>query len=116
MNELNAGMTMELQPRYIQMIYSPRRGTVMSDNSSLDAAMEMMERYEASRTETHYFDLQENEKLLVQTASHIYGSYVAAGLVTPDTKDEYINRAIKDAITIASRIEDIITEKAEQPD
>ena len=88
----------------------------MSDNSSLDAAMEMMERYESSRTETHYFDLQENEKVLFQTAGHIFGSYVEAGLVTPDTRDEYIERAIRDAIAIASRIEDIVTEKAEQPD
>lgn len=88
----------------------------MSDNSSLEEAMKLMERYEASRTETHYFDLQENERILVQTAGRIYGSYVEAGLVNPDTKDEYIAMAIKDAITIASRIEDIVTEKEEQPD
>lgn len=88
----------------------------MSDNSSLDAAMELMERYEASRTETHYFDLQENERVLVQTAGRIFGSYVEAGLVTPETKDKYIEAAIKDAITIASRIEDIVSEKAEQPE
>lgn len=88
----------------------------MSDNSSLDEAMNMMERYEASRSETHYFDLQENERVLVLTAGRIYGSYVEAGLVTPDTRDEYINTAIRDAIEIASRIEDIVSEKEEQPD
>jgi|GEM_PF-7002593 len=88
----------------------------MSDNSSLDAAMELMERYEAGRTETHYFDLQENERVLVQIAGRIYGSYVVAGLVTSENKDEYINIAIKDAITIASRIEDLVSEKAEQPE
>lgn len=88
----------------------------MSDNSSLDEAMKLMERYEASRTETHYFDLQENERVLVQTAGRIYGSYIEAGLVTPDTKEEYINAAIQDAIAIASRIEDIVSEKSEQPD
>jgi hypothetical protein len=88
----------------------------MTDNSSLDEAMRMMERYEAGRTETHYFDLQANERVLVQTAGGIYGSYVEAGLVTPDTKDEYIAAAIRDAITIASRIEEIVSEKEEQPD
>ncbi|OPL19034.1 MAG: hypothetical protein AVO35_03660 [Candidatus Aegiribacteria sp. MLS_C] len=88
----------------------------MSENSSLDEAMNLMERYEASRTETHYFDLQENERVLVQTAGRIFGSYVEAGLVTPDTRDEYIDRAIRDAITIASRIENIVSEKEEQPD
>lgn len=88
----------------------------MSDNSGFDDAMELIERYDTNRTEKHYFDLQDNEKILVRTASQIFGSYVAAGLVTTDNKDEYINRAIKDAITIASRIEDIVSEKAEQPE
>lgn len=88
----------------------------MSDNSSLDEAMNLMERYEASRTETHYFDLQENERVLVQTAGRIFGSYVEAGLVTPETRDKYIDISIKDTFTIASRIEDMVSEKAEQPD
>jgi hypothetical protein len=88
----------------------------MSYNSSFDDAMEFMERHESSRTETHYLDLQKNEIVLVQAASRIFGSYVEAGLVTTDTEDKYINIAIKDAITIASRIENIVSEKEEKPD
>jgi hypothetical protein len=104
-------------PAELYSVYKfTRRGSVMSDNSSLDDAMRLMEEYEASRTETHYIDLQENERVLVQTAGRIFGSYVEAGLVTPDTRDEYIDKAINDAIAIASRIEDIVSEKAEQPD
>ena len=86
----------------------------MSDNPALDEAMKMMARHNANKTEKHYFDLQESEKTLVQTAGRIYGSYVEAGLVTPENKDEYINTAIQDAIRIASRIEDIVTEAEEQ--
>ena len=88
----------------------------MSDNTALDEAMKMMDRHNANQTETHYFDLQENEKTLVQTAGRIFGSYIEAGLVTPENKDEYINTAIHDAIKIASRIEDIVTEAEEQID
>ena len=88
----------------------------MSDNSALNEAMEMMDRHNANKTEKHYFDLQENEKTLVQTAGRIYGSYVEAGLVTPENKDEYINAAIQDAIRIASRIEDIASDTEEQID
>ena len=88
----------------------------MSDNTALDEAMRMMDRHNANQTETHYFDLQENEKTLVQTAGRIFGSYVEAGLVTPENKDEYINTAIHDAIKIASRIEDIVSDAEEQKD
>ncbi|RKZ04199.1 hypothetical protein DRQ25_17245 [Candidatus Fermentibacteria bacterium] len=88
----------------------------MSDNTALDEAMKMMDRHNAHQTETHYFDLQENEKTLVQTAGRIYGSYIEAGLVTPENKDEYINTAIHDAIRIASRIEDIVSDAEEQID
>jgi hypothetical protein len=88
----------------------------MSYDSSLDDAMDLMEQYEDNRTETHYVDLQENERVMVRTAGHIYGSYVAAGLVKPDNRDEYIEKAIKDTLAIAYRIEDIVSEKAEQPD
>jgi len=87
----------------------------MSDNSNLDEAMKMMERFEARRTETHYFDLHENEKVLVKTAGRIYGAYIEAGLVRPENSSEYINKAIKDAITIASRIEEMVSETGEQP-
>jgi len=88
----------------------------MSDNTALDEAMEMMARHNANKTETHYFDLQENERVLVQTAGRIYGSYIEAGLVTPENKDEFIDSAIQDALRIASRIEDIVSEKEELPD
>jgi len=86
----------------------------MSDNTALNEAMEMMARHDANKTQTHYFDLQENEKILVQTAGRIFGSYVEAGLVTPENKDEYINTAIQDTIRIASRIEDIVSDADEQ--
>ncbi len=86
----------------------------MSDNPALDEAMKMMARHNTNKTEKHYFDLQESEKTLVQTAGRIYGSYVEAGLVTPENKDEYINTAIQDAIRIASRIEDIVNDAEEQ--
>lgn len=88
----------------------------MNDNSSLDEAMRMMERHDANRTETHYFDLQDNEKTLVQTAGRIFGSYIEAGLVTPENKDKYIKTAVQDAISLASRIEDVVSEASEQPD
>ncbi len=86
----------------------------MSDNTALDEAMEMMARHDANKTEKHYFDLQENEKILVQTAGRIYGSYIEAGLVKPENKNEYINTAIQDAIRIALRIEDIVSDAEEQ--
>ena len=86
----------------------------MSDNPALNEAMNMMARRDANKTEKHYFDLQESEKTLVQTAGRIYGSYVEAGLVTPENKDEYINTAVQDAIKIASRIEDIVSDAEEQ--
>ena len=88
----------------------------MSDNPALDEAMKMMDRHTANKTEKHYFDLQENEKTLVQTAGRIYGSYIEAGLVTPENRNEYINTAIQDAIRIASRIEDIVSDAEEQVD
>ena len=86
----------------------------MSDNSALDEAMKMMARHDANKTEKHYFDLQESEKTLVQVAGRIFGSYIEAGLVTTDNKDEYINTAIHDAIKIASRIEDLVNDAEEQ--
>ena len=86
----------------------------MSDNSALDEAMKMMARHDANKTEKHYFDLQESEKTLVQVAGRIFGSYIEAGLVTTDNKDEYINTAIHDAIRIASRIEDLVNDAEEQ--
>ena len=88
----------------------------MSDNSALDEAMQMMDRYNANKTEKHYFDLQENEKTLVRTAGQIFGSYIEAGLATSENRDEYIDKAIRDAIRIASKIEDLVSDVEEQAD
>ena len=88
----------------------------MSYDSSLDDAMEMMARYDAIKTETQYLDLQKNEMVLVQTAARIFGSYIAAGLVKPENKDQYLNTAVQDALSIACRIEEIVSEKEESPD
>lgn len=45
--------------------------------------------------------LQHSESVVVHAASRIYAAYIAAGKVSDNSEDEWMKRAIREAVKIA---------------
>ena len=45
--------------------------------------------------------LQHSESVVVHAASRIYAAYIAAGKVSENSEDEWMKRAIREAVKIA---------------
>ena len=58
-----------------------------------------------------YLALQPTEAVLVQSAAQILSAYIITGQCTPDNEDEYLKKAIKQAVRIAR-----ITDESVQAD
>jgi hypothetical protein len=64
-----------------------------------------------TQQQQHYISLQPSEGILVQAAANILAGYIASGQCTPDNEDQFMKKAIKQAIRIAR-----ITDEAVQAD
>ncbi len=50
-----------------------------------------------------YVTLQPTEKVIAAAAARIYAAYIIAGRVNNDNQQEWIDRSIEEAITIARK-------------
>ena len=73
----------------------------------------MNHRRKKEKTEEYYVDLQGSEKVLVRTAGDIYAAYIEAGKVDEGAEDEYIARSVNEALKIALRIEQLVSDAEE---
>lgn len=55
-----------------------------------------------------YVSLQPSEAVLVQSAAQIFSAYIATGQCTADNEDEYLKKAIKQAIRMARIIDEAV--------
>jgi hypothetical protein len=52
--------------------------------------------------------LQPSEAVVAQSAAHIYAAYIAAGRVTEGQEQQWMDRAIREAVQIARLTDDAI--------
>ena len=55
-----------------------------------------------------YLKLQRSEGFVIQAAAQIYAAYIAAGRATEEQQDQFMKKAIGDAIQIAKSVDEAI--------
>lgn len=68
-------------------------------------------------TEQVHLKLYDSERAVLRGACDIYAGYLAAGLAQPgaDSEKEYMERAIRTAIAMARRVDDLVQSDSEMP-
>lgn len=56
----------------------------------------------------HYINLQPSEAVIVQAAAQIYAAYIISGQCTPEKEDEYLKKALQQAIRLARTTDDVV--------
>ena len=60
-----------------------------------------------------YVSLQPSEGIITTAAANIYTAYISAGRVTEGNEEEWIDRSIKEAISIARKTDATIQSDSE---
>ncbi|MDV6033563.1 MAG: hypothetical protein F9B45_26425 [Phycisphaera sp. RhM] len=60
-----------------------------------------------------HITLQHSESVIVQAAAQIYSAYITSGRVSDDDTTKYLKQSIKDAITIARSVDDVVISDGE---
>ncbi|MFP4029630.1 MAG: hypothetical protein ACLFWL_17765 [Candidatus Brocadiia bacterium] len=60
-----------------------------------------------------YVQLEPSEAALVRAASNILSGYIAAGKVNEENESEMMKKAIKSAINIALKVDDLVQSDSE---
>ena len=86
----------------------------MGGKPEVDEAMKMLNRWKKLKTEKHFVDLQSSEQVLVRAAADIFAAYVQRGFVKEGNEEQYISKAIDEAIRIALKIDELVADAEEE--